>query len=417
MLIRNVIQKIFKLKKQVFNRFLSLSSKMKVIVIAIIILFFGGIYFLKTINGNRGYIVEPVKRASIKEVVSDSGKIISGGSVDVYSPTKGFITELFVENGQTVKENDNLFTVKSSATTQEQETAYSTYLSAVSTLKASESLAHSLKSSMYTKWKTYFDLATNDTYEKSDGVPNEVNRNAAEFQSAKEDWLATERKVIDQDTAVAANRAAVAAAWTAYQTTQTTTIKAELPGLVRNLSVSLGNSVGVLSVLTPNVAPVLKIAAETKPEAVLAVGQTNIAKVKIGQKTLIHPDPYKDKNFEGVVIRIDDLGQNIAGVVTYNVYVEINNSNELLRSEMTVDGDIITNEKNDVLAVPNSAIVLYKDGKAVRATKGNSLEYLPVKTGIKGETITEILEGVSEGQKIIVALTNEKVKRPSLLGL
>ncbi len=419
MSIHKVIQKIVTFVKQVFNRFVSLPRKTKVIVIIVfIVLFLGGIYVArKSFGGNGGYIVEPVKRSSVAEIVSDSGKILSVGSVDVNSPTKGFIEELFVENGQTVKENDKLFTVKSSATAQEQETAYSTYLSAVSALKASEGIAHSYRSSMFTEWKTYFDLATGDEYEKSEGVPDETTRNAAEFQSTKEDWLAAERKVIDQDTAVAANQAAVTAAWSAYQATQTTTVTAQVPGIVKNLSVSVGNSVNVPSILTPNVTPILKIAANAIPEAVLLVGQTNIAKVKKGQKVVIHPDPYKDKEFEGTVIRVDDLGQNIAGVVTYNVYTQIKNPNELLKPEMTVDGDIITNEKNDVLTVPNSAVVLYKGNKAVRVTKGKSMEYLPVKIGVKGETKTEIAEGLMEGQKIIVALTNEKVQRPNPLGL
>lgn len=418
MLIHNVIQKILKFIRQVFHRFLSLSFKIKVVVVIVfIVLISGGLYLRKSFGGNKGYIIEPVKRNSVMEIVSDSGKILSVGKIDVDSPTKGFIEKLFIENNQTVKEGDKLFTVKSSATAQEQQTAYSTYLSAVSTLKASEGLAHSLRSSMYTDWKTFYELATNDTYEKSEGVPDEKNRNAVEFQSTKEDWLAAERKVIDQDTVVAANQAAVTAAWTAYQATQTSTVTAQVPGIVKNLSVSVGNSVGVPSILTPNVTPILRIATDTLPETVLLVGQTNIAKVKLGQKVVIHPDPYKDKDFEGTVIRIDDLGQNIAGVVTYNVYITINNPSELLKPEMTIDGDIITNEKNDVLTVPNSAVVLYKDGKAVRVIKGKSMEYLPVKTGVKGETMTEILEGLQEGQNIIVALTNEKAKRPSLIGL
>lgn len=398
--------------------FLGLSGKKKIAVVtALAVLFLVAFYFSRSIGNNGGYIIEPVKRATVSEIVSDSGKILSGGNIDVTSPTKGFIEELFVENGQAIKEDDKLFTVKSSATAQEQQTAYSAYLSAVSALKAAESLQHSLKSTMYTEWKAYLDMATNSTYESSKGVANESARNAAEFQSTKEDWLAAEKKVINQDAVVSANQAAVASAWTAYQATQTMTVTAQVPGTVENLSVAVGNSVSVPSILTPDVAPVLTIVVSATPEAVLSVGQTNIAKVKTGQKVVIHPDPYKDKDFEGTVGRLDDLGQNVAGVVTYNVYVHMKSPDDLLKPGMTVDGDIITNQKENVLTVPNSAVVLYKGGKAVRVKKGNSMEYIPVKTGIKGETKTEISEGVSEGQKIIIALTNEKIQRPSLLGL
>jgi HlyD family secretion protein len=411
MMVRKVLQKIWR-------RFLSLSLKAKAAVVVIVVLLFGIISsFLGASKKNNGYVVEPVKKTSVREIVSDSGKIVSGGNVDVNSPTKGFIEELFIQNGQIVKEGDKLFTVKSSATAQEQQTAYSAYLAAVSTLKASQSLAHSLRSTMFTDWETFVNLATSDTYEKSDGTPIDTNRAIPEFHTAKEDWLAAEQKVIDQDKAIAANQAAVTAAWTAYQATQTTTVTAQVPGTVANLSVSTGNSVGVPSVLTPSVAPVLTLVSEAIPEAVLLVGQTNIAKVKIGQKVIIHPDPYKDKDFEGSVVRVDSLGHNVAGVVTYNVYVQITNADSLLKPEMTVDGDIVTAEKEDVLAVPNSAVVLYQGGKAVRVKKGKDMDYLSVQIGLKGETMTEIVSGLNEGQEIISALTNEKVKRPSMFGI
>ncbi len=414
----NLAGKFFGLIKPVFNRFISLSFWKKVIVVTVLVVILGVLsYRLKSAGGNGGYVTERVSRGTVTEIVSDSGKIISGGSVEISSPTKGFIEEIFVENGQAVKEDDKLFTVKSSATAQEQQAAYSAYLTAVSALKASQDLAHSLRSVMYTDWKTFLDLATNDTYETSEGVARESNRSAAEFQSTKEDWLAAESKVKDQDAAMAANQAAVTNAWTAYQATQTTTVTAQVPGTVENLSVSVGNSVGVLSILTPDVTPVLTIAAAAAPEAMIAVGQTNIAKVRTGQKVIIHPDSNKDKDFEGTVTRVDNIGKNVQGVVTYNVYLKLNDPGELLKPEMTVDGDIVTNERKDVLTVPNSAVVLYKGGKAVRIRKGNSMDYIPVTVGIKGETRTEILEGLKDGQNIIVSLTNEKVKRPSLLGL
>ncbi len=409
-MVRKVLQKIL-------NRFFSLSFKAKVAAVTIIVLLIGGVYFLNTSKKNNGYITAPVKKTSVKEIVSDSGKVISGGSITIYSPTKGYIAELFVQNGQVVAEDEKLFTVKSSATAQEQQAAYSAYLTAVSTLKTSESLAHSLKSTMYTDWETFYNLATSDDYEEANGTPKQSNRSNAEFNIAKEDWLGAERKVIDQDAAVAANRAAMTSAWTAYQATQTTTVKAQVAGTVANLAVSLGSSIGAVSVLTPNVEPVLSIVTGSSPEATIEVGQTNIAKVKTGQTAVIHPDSYKDKDFNSTVVRVDELGKNVNGVVTYNAYLALDDPQGLLKAEMTVDADIVTAQKEDVLAVPNSAVVLYQGGKAVRVKKGKGVDYLPVQIGLKGETMTEIVSGLNEGQEIISALTNEKVKRPSMFGI
>ena len=390
---------------------------MIILVVLLGIVIFVGLYYINSLNTNSGYIFEPAKRTSITEVVSDSGKITSGGTIDVMSPTNGYISELFVDNGQKIKVGDKLFTVISSATDQERQVAYSNYLSALSALKSAQSYAHSLRSAMFTDWKTFYDLATNDKYEKSKGVPDENNRTSSEFNSTKENWLAAEQKVIDQDTAIAAYQAAVTSGLTAYQATQTTTVKAQVPGVVENISISINNTVSAPSVLSPTHNPVLTIMTNNIPEAMLAVGQTNITKVKVGQKVIIRPDSYRNINFNGTVLRVDKLGQNKAGVVTYNVYLQVNDPDNLLRSEMTIDGDIVTNEKDNVLTVPNSAIILYKGGKTVRVTKGHIMEYLPVKIGLKGESMTEIVEGIKEGQQVITALTNEKSQRPSLLGL
>lgn len=403
---------------RIFSWSLSFSLKKKILLILfIVVLFGGGVYFKLSSDKKNGYIVEPVKRASITEIVSDSGKVVSGGAIDVTSPTNGFIAELFVENGQQVKVNDKLFTVQSSATAQEKQSTYSNYLSAVSALKTSQSLLHSLRSTMFTDWNTFYKLATSNTYEKSAGVPDEGSRAAAEFHSTKEDWLAAERRVIDQDTAIAANQAAVSAAWTAYQATQTSTVTAQVPGVVENISVSIGNSVTAPSILVPSVIPVLTLVTNSTPGAMLAIGQTNITKVKMGQKAIIRPDSYKNNDFDGSVLRVDRLGRNYAGVVSYNVYLTVNDPLGLLRPEMTVDGDIITKEKKGVLTVPNSAVVLYKGNKAVRVVKGKEMKYIPVTVGIKGESKTEITGGVVEGQQIIVALTNEKAPRQNFLGL
>ncbi len=388
------------------------------IALAVFLIAFVGSSIFQFIKPPGGYVFEKATRSSVVEIVSDSGKIVSDGKVKIDSPTNGIIETIFVENGQRVNEKDNLFTVKSSATVQEQQTAYADYLTAVSTLKTAQSTQYALRSAMLTKWKTYFDLATNSTYESSKGVPNETNRVVAEFHIAQDDWFAAEQKYKTQETAIAAYQADVNAKLEAYKATQTSTVVAPVSGIVANLAASAGNSVTALTILTPDASPVLTLVSSPAVEAVLAVGQTNIAKVKVGQFVTLHPDSYKDRDYKGEIVRVDALGENIAGVIVYNVYVKLTDADEMLKSGMTVDGDIITNQRENVLTVPNSAVVLYDGGKAVRILeRGNVIKYIPVTVGIKGETRTEILKGITEGQQIITALTNEKVQRQSLLGL
>lgn len=403
---------------KVVSSFSGLTRKKKLLLLlALLILLFGGYFLYQSFVSNNGYVFDTVKKTPITEVVSDSGSIISSGTLAVSSPTNGTIEALYVTNGETVIEDQKLFTVKSSATLQEQQAAFATYQAAVAALNAATTQQRTLRSAMYTSWKTYLDMATTSTYEQSKGVPNTEQRKSAEFQSTQENWLAAEKQFTDQEQAVAAAQSQVAAAWNAYQLTQSATVTAPTGGVVANLAISQGKSVTAATLLSP-AKPALVLITGNGVEAVLQIGQTDIAKVEKDQKVTVHPDAYKDRIYSGKVIRVDEVGENILGVVTYNVYVELAKTDNFLKSGMTIDGDIVTKEATDALTVPNSAVVLYQGGKAVRILgRNNTITYVPVKTGIRGETRTEILEGVPEGQQIIVALTNEKAARPSFMGL
>src|SRR5665811_2178200 len=89
-------------------------------------------------------------------------------------------------------------------------------------------------------------------------------------------------------------------------------------------------------------------------------------------------------------------------------YIDIQNPDDKLKFDMTVDVDITTNKRENVLTVSNSSIKPYKGGKAVRVVnpKTNEADFLPVQVGIKGDQNTEIISGLLEDQKIIASLTN-----------
>lgn len=394
-------------------------SRRKKFLLVVILIALGVFVFLYLRNANKksGYIIEKAKISSIREIVSESGEMAADGNIVVNSPTNGVVEELYVENGQSVTQGQDLFKVKSSATEQEKQAAYASYLTAKAQLDADNAKLYSLQSTMYSAWKTYKDIATSSTYENSDGSPKTMNRVLPEFTTSQDDWLAAEANYKNQQGVIAKDQAALSSTFLAYQATQTTTVKAQVDGTVSNISVSVGRSVSVQTALTPSPKPVLTLVGSGAVEAIIPVDQADISKVEIGQKTVIRPDAYKDKKYNGTVVRIDSLGHNLQGVVTYKVYVKVEGDKDL-KPGMTFDGDIVTKELNNVLSVPNSAVVLYQGARAVRVLDKNStLKYIPVKVGVKGETRTEILSGVEEGREIVVSLTNVNVQRPSLLGL
>lgn len=402
--------------------FLNLSIRRKLLIIFLgIVLFAISGSIISNLTKPAPYTLEKAKKADITELVTESGNITTMGKVDVYSPANGVITEVFVGNDNYIEKGEKLFTVKSSATYQESQQAYANYLAAVATLNAAQSAANTLRASMYNEWKTFRDLATNSTYEKGDDSPDLENRKAAEFQIAQDEWLAAEKKYKDQQTAIAQAQALVSSTWQLYQATQDATVIAPLSGTVTNLSITAGSSVGIKSVSITGSAstPALVITTSKTDEAQFTISETDITKIKPGQKALITVNAASNREYEGIVDRVDSVGSNIDGVVSYNVYLKIYNTDNDIRQGMTVDAEIITNELKNVLSVPNSAIKPYKGGKAVRTPDNKTKEkfrYVPVIVGIRGDERTQILKGVIEGNEVITTITNENIKRAGLFG-
>ena len=412
---KNYLEKIKRLKTELFDKFKSLSFKKKIAVIIVVtIALIISWQTFANITRKPPYTLTKATVENLSEIVSETGNIVTNGKTEVFSVTNGVIEEIFVENGQIVAKGDELFKVQSSATEQEKQAAYSTYLTAQTTLNNAKSALNTYQSAMLEAWDTYKTLAENDTYENADGTPKNDQRTLPAFHIAQKNWLAAEAKYKDQQTAIAQGQAQTASTWILYQATQNSTVWATITGTVPNLSVTKGNSVNIKSIT--NTIPVLSITNFSSTEVVLALSESNIAKVKKGQKAVIDVKPVKEKEYEGVVERVDFVGTDSSGVIKYFVYIKVLNPDDNLRPGMTADVDIKTQELINVLVVPNSTIKPYQGEKAVRVVDKvtKQIKYIPVTVGIKGENKTQVLKGIDEGQEVIQSLSNEQIKRPSL---
>nr|MBP6891300.1 efflux RND transporter periplasmic adaptor subunit [Candidatus Parcubacteria bacterium] len=133
------------------------------------------------------------------------------------------------------------------------------------------------------------------------------------------------------------------------------------------------------------------------------INETDIAKVAIGNEANITFDAFGLKRqFHGKIIKIDPAQTVVEGVVSYKTTFQIIDFSSEIKSGMTADIDVVTAQKQNVLAIP-SRIILRKQGKAfVRIKRDGKEEEIEIQTGIKGDNGNmEIIEGLSEGQKII----------------
>jgi RND family efflux transporter MFP subunit len=398
------------------NWFFCLSFKKRLLVVVFIIISIIVVSnVLSTLTQKPDYTAAKIIRSTISEQITETGQIEVSGRVDVYSPTNGTIEKIFVKNGEDVKENDELFTVKSSASEQEKANALTSLLQAQSALGTANATMYSLQSAKDAAWDTYYELATNSKYQNSDGSPKTSERVLPEFTTAQNDWLAAEAQYKNQQAVVNQAKAALGSANLSYNATQNATVKSPADGTVSNLSVAPGKTVAVHSP-TQQIQPVLTLANFINPEVVIQTGESDISKLKEGQKAEISISATNKKIYKGIVSRVDSVGTNNLGVIKYNIYIQILNPDENLRSGMDADATITSKTVTSVLSAPNSAIKLYKGGRAVRIPGKNKKDviYKPVKIGIRGESKTEILSGIKEGDTVIVSLSNEALKRQGL---
>ncbi len=136
------------------------------------------------------------------------------------------------------------------------------------------------------------------------------------------------------------------------------------------------------------------------------IPEADIAKVKIGDTAQVTLDAYGDDVvFEARVIKIEPAETIIEGVATYKTTLEFIQKDERIKSGMTANTDILTAKRENVIAVPQGAVIQKDGNRYVAILQGSSAVIeVEVKTGIRGsDGNIEIIEGLEEGQEVIIS--------------
>jgi len=133
------------------------------------------------------------------------------------------------------------------------------------------------------------------------------------------------------------------------------------------------------------------------------VSETEIAKVSIGDSVEMTLDALgPEEKFFGQVIKIDPAETVVSGVIYYKVTSIFDVEDERIKSGMTVNLDIQTAQKENVLYLPYYVIKEKNGEKYILVLEGKEAKERTIKTGLDGETNVEITEGLKEGDQVIV---------------
>ena len=134
------------------------------------------------------------------------------------------------------------------------------------------------------------------------------------------------------------------------------------------------------------------------------VDEIDIPGVKLGQGAIISVDALPEVEIEGKVTSISPLSTEKSGLILYRVKVSFDvPENSGLKSGMSASADIIIDKRSNVLLVPNRAIEHDSSGNpVVQVMVGEQTEERPVILGISDGFQTEIVDGLAEGDTVVI---------------
>lgn len=354
-----------------------------------------------------------VERGDIARSVVATGRIEPITKVEIKSKANGIIKELKVQVGDVVTPGQTLAELDKEDLAARVREAKAALIGAESNLKAAE--AQLEKNKVEAEGpdvpfaKRNFDRA--ERLLKDGVLPQQSYddaRSAYELASnrqnvARAQLTVSEAKVAQAKAEVAQAQAAVDRA---EEELNYATVRSPIGGMVLSRDVEIGSPVS--SILNMGAAATLVMVLGDISQVYVRgkVDEADIGVVKLNQPSRIKVETFKDKIFDGKVTQISPLGVDKDNVVTFEVKVSINNPGNLLRANMTANAEIVLEEHKGALLVPESAVIYDNQRNASveipAPGQPKGRERKSVKVGVSNGSRTEVLEGLSEKQQVIL---------------
>jgi HlyD family secretion protein len=219
------------------------------------------------------------------------------------------------------------------------------------------------------------------------------------------------------------------------------TITSPIDGVVISRSVDVGQTVAASLQ-----APIIFVIANdlTKMQIDTNVAEADVGVVKIDQNVDFTVDAFPLETFHGKVVQVRNAPITVQNVVTYDTVIGVSNPELKLKPGMTANVSIVIAHKDNVLQIKNAALryrppdatpvetrkmVTSRAGRPATGRGGaqqgaqRTVYVLPsgagrpeprqVKTGISDGIVTEVVEGLKEGDRVVTAELSSTTSAPS----
>ena len=382
---------------------------------------------------------EKAQRRTITEIVSASGKIFPEIEVKVSPDISGEITELPVQEGDSVKKGQVIARIYADIYSIQANQAASGVAQSQAQVANSQAALDALKAQLDQAKKT-FDMQK-QLFDDKVISRNEFNLAEANYISAQANYNAARQGIRGGQAAVQSAQASLAKA---NKDLGRTAVLAPMDGVVSLLNVKKGERVVGSNMMAGT--EMLRIADMAKIEIRVDVSESDIPKVNLGDSAVIIVDAYSDRKFKGLVTQIASSNNGAAAqaalanttndVTNYKVYIRLlpESYSDLLgkgsfpfRPGMSASADIQTKTHTNVLSVPINAVTTREKGDTLEGVKKveinekekatidpDELDVLvflidsegkvkkaKVKTSIQDINYIEITEGIKEGDEVV----------------
>jgi len=418
-----------------------MSKTVKWILIGLVVLVLGliGLKAAGVFGKDEGTKVtaEKVQKRTITEIVNASGKVYPEIEVKVSPDVSGEITELIVQEGDSVKKGQIVARIYADIYSIQATQAASGVAQSQAQVANSQAALDALKAQMEQSEKTY--KMQKQLYTDKVISANEFNVADAGYKAALANYNAAKQGIRGGQAAVQSAQSNLAKA---NKDLSRTAVLAPMNGVVSLLSVKKGERVVGSNMMAGT--EMLRIADMSKIEIRVDVGESDIPKVLLGDSAIVTVDAYTDRKFKGIVTQIASsnngastqsaLANTSTDVTNYKVYIRLlpESYNDLMgktsypfRPGMSASADIQTKTHINVLSVPINAVTTREkidssktvkktaNGEAVAVTaddlevvvfllsKEGTVSKVKVKTSIQDINYIEITEGLKQNEEVI----------------
>lgn len=359
--------------------------------------------------------IEAVEARDLVASVTASGQVQPRTKVDVAADISGRIVRLAVKEGQMVKRGDFLLQIDP----EQYEAAVQRAEAALSSAKAQAAQARA----NFLQAKRAYDRNTEIRKTNAQLVSDQDLEQSRTQMDVNQALLEASDHNVEQSNASVRD---------ARNSLGKTTILAPMSGRITRLVVEQGET-AVPGTFNKDAATLLTISDMSVLETIVKVDETDVARIAIGDSSVVQIDAFPDTTFVGKVVEISHssvrgaaTGATTEQAVDYEVRIQLLNPPSDTRPDFSATAKVVTDVRSKALSIPIIALTVRENEElggadsALRVGQSqtkqvgkrdvegvfvvgtdNKVTFRPVKVGIAGDRYFEVLTGLKAGDRIV----------------